>query len=288
MQLQSIAKSLQQIAWNLFLLAAGSAACAVAINGILIPQRFVSGGFTGLALVFHYLVPQLSVAVLYFLFNIPLFIASWFLVNRRFFLYSVAGMIIFTVAVAWIHVPVPIKDPLLSALLAGIIIGAGTGIILRSLGSTGGSDIMTVIMLQRMSVQPGTTLLIFNIAILAASMFLFSLEIVLYTLIYLYVSSQLINVVMTGMSQRKSIFIVSQKWEVISRQILLEINRGLTVLQGEGGYSGKEQHILYSVVSFRELGLIKQIIRREDPGAFVVVTDTREVMGYRIGNQPHW
>jgi uncharacterized membrane-anchored protein YitT (DUF2179 family) len=84
MYLQTLWKPLRQIVWNLILLTAGSVICAVAINGLLIPQRFVSGGFTGLALAFHYLVPWFSVAVLYFLFNVPLFIASWFLVNRRF------------------------------------------------------------------------------------------------------------------------------------------------------------------------------------------------------------
>ncbi len=279
---------LRQIVWNLLLMTAGSAICAVAINGLLIPQHFVSGGFTGLALTVHYLVPWLSVAVLYFLFNVPLFIASWFLVNRRFFFYSVAGMIIFSTCVALVQVKIPLQDPLLSALLAGIILGTGSGVVLRSLGSSGGTDILTVILLQRFSVQPGTTLLACNIVILTLCAFLFSLEIVLYTLIYLYVSSQLINVVLTGLSQRKAIFIVSSKWESISRQILEEINRGITFLHGEGAYSGTEHRILYTVVNFRELGLLKQIIKREDPAAFVVVTDTREVMGYRIGNQPHW
>jgi uncharacterized membrane-anchored protein YitT (DUF2179 family) len=288
MYLQTLWKPLRQIVWNLILLTAGSVICAVAINGLLIPQRFVSGGFTGLALAFHYLVPWFSVAVLYFLFNVPLFIASWFLVNRRFFLYSVIGMMIFSAAVAWVQLTIPLEDPLLSALLAGIIMGAGSGVILRSLGSAGGTDILSVILLQRLSVQPGTTFLAFNVVILAVCVFLFSLEIVLYTLVYMYVSSQIINVVITGLSQRKAIFIVSVQWEAISRQILQEIHRGLTVLHGEGGYSGNQRRVLYTVVTFRELGILKQIIRREDPGAFVVVTDTREVMGHPIGNQPHW
>jgi uncharacterized membrane-anchored protein YitT (DUF2179 family) len=288
MDLQTLWKQLRQIVWNLLQLTAGSAICAVAINGLLIPQHFVSGGFTGLSLTFHYLVPWLSVASLYFLLNVPLFIASWFLVNQRFFFYSVAGMVIFSICVALVQVNIPLEDPLLCALLAGIILGTGSGIILRSLGSSGGTDILSVILFQRLSVQPGTTLLAFNIIVLAGCVFLFSLKIVLYTLIYLYVSSQLINVVLTGLSQRKAIFIVSSKWEAISSQILQQINRGITILHGEGGYSGSERRVLYTVVNFRELGLIKHIIRREDPEAFVVVTDTREVMGYRIGNQPHW
>lgn len=274
--------------WNLIQMTVGSAICALAVNGILIPQYFVSGGFTGLSLMVHYLVPLLSVAGVYFIFNVPLFITSWFLVNRRFFFYSVLGMIIYSICMELIQVKIPLEDSLLCALLAGVIIGTGSGIILRSLGSSGGTDILSVILCQRFSIQPGTTRLAFNVIILSASVFLFSIEIVLYTLIYLYVSSQIIDVILIGLNRRKSIFIVSSHWEIISRQILKEINRGVTFLHGEGAYTCREQRVLYTVVNFRELGLIKQIICREDPTAFVVVTETREVMGHRIGNQPHW
>ena len=96
------------------------------------------------------------------------------------------------------------------------------------------------------------------------------------------------DLVVTGLSQRKAIFIISPRWEEISRGILEEIHRGVTILRGEGGYSHNEQQILYTVVNFRELGTLKQIVRRNDPEAFVVITETTEVMGHRIGNQPHW
>ena len=280
---------LKDIGWNLVLLCAGSALTAAGINGILIPHRFVSGGVTGLALVLHYLTPVLSVALIYAVANVPLFLAGWFFVSRRFFLYSIAGTIIFSGAVAWVDLgAMPVKDPLLAAILAGIILGTGSGIILKSLGSAGGTDILSVILLQRFSIRLGTTRLAFNILVLAAAALLFSLEDALYTLIYLYVSAQIVNLVVTGLSQRKAIFIISPQWQEISRGILEEIHRGVTILRGQGGYSQREQQILYTVVNFRELATLKQIVRRNDPDAFVVVTETTEVMGHRIGNQPHW
>jgi uncharacterized membrane-anchored protein YitT (DUF2179 family) len=280
---------LKTAGWNLFLLCVGGIVCAVGINGILIPHRFVSGGVTGLALVLHYLSPVLSVAVIYAVANVPLFLAGWFFVSRRFFIYSIAGTIIFSVAVAWVDVGViPVKDQLLAAILAGLIMGTGSGIILKSLGSAGGTDILSVILFQRSSIRPGTTGLAFNILILAAAALLFSIEEALYTLIYLYVSAQIVNLVVMGLSQRKAIFIISPQWQEISRGILDEIHRGVTILSGQGGYSQREQQILYTVVNFRELAALKQIVRRNDPDAFVVVTDTAEVMGHRIGNQPHW
>jgi len=280
---------LKTVGWNLFLLCTGSVVTAAGINGLLIPHRFVSGGVTGLALLLHYLVPALSVALIYAVANVPLFLAGWFFISRRFFLYSIAGTIIFSSAVAWVDLGViPVKDQLLAAILAGLILGTGSGIILKSLGSAGGTDILSVILLQRFSIRLGTTRLAFNILVLAAAALLFSVEDALYTLIYLYVSAQIMNLVVTGLSQRKAVFIISPQWERISPRILTEIHRGVTILRGQGAYSQREQQILYTVLTFREVATLKQIVRSEDPAAFVVVSDTTEVMGHRIGNQPHW
>jgi len=281
-------KDLRQVLWNLGLIAFGSALCAVAINGILIPREFLSAGFVGLVLVIYYFVPVLPVAWLYFLLNVPLFIIGWRFVGRRFFLYSLAGMVIFSCAVEFIQVPIPVQDKILSALLAGIITGTGAGVILRSIGSAGGLDILCVIMLQRFSVRLGTTSLAFNSILLVAGALLFSLERALYTLIYVYVASYILNLVVTGLSQRKAVFIISSQWEEISKKILYEIDRGLTIIKGQGGYTGQEEQIVYTVLTFREYAQLKGIIKKIDSKAFMVVTETLDVMGQRIGTEPHW
>ena len=279
---------LRQVFWNLGLISVGSVLCAVAINGILIPHKFVSGGFTGLALVIYYLLPAVPVAWVYFFLNVPLFALGWKYVGRRFFIYSIAGMIIFSCALKWVDATLAVQDQIMSALLAGIISGAGAGIILRSVGSAGGLDILSVIVFQRFSVRLGSTTLAFNSLVLAVAAILLSLERALYTLVYIYVNSYMLNLVVTGLSQRKAVFIISPRWQEISREILEKLDRGLTVIKGQGGYSGQEEQILYTVITFRELSRLKGIIRRLDPNAFVVVTETLEVMGQRIGNQPHW
>jgi len=280
--------SLKKVLWNLCLICLGSVLVAVAINGILIPHQFVSGGFTGVALVIHYLFQSFPLSWLYFLLNVPIFVLGWTFVGRRFFLYSILGMVVFSAAIAWVHVPVPIHDKILSAILAGIITGIGAGIILRSMGSSGGTDILSVILVNRFSIRIGNTMLAFNAIVLTAASLIFSLDTALYTLIYIYVSSQIINIVLTGLSQRKAVFIISPKWQEISREVLDKVGRGVTFIQGKGGYSGQDEQILYTVVSLRELHRIKDIIRQMDPKAFVVVHNTLEVMGHRIGNQPHW
>ena len=159
---------------------------------------------------------------------------------------------------------------------------------MRSLGSAGGTDILAVALYKRFSIRLGSTTLAFNSAILLLAALLISLESAMYTLIYIYVSSQILNLVVSGLSQRKAVFIISPQWKEISRHIIRDIHRGVTILDGHGGYSGQNENVLYTVVSFHELSRLKQLIRQIDPKAFVVVNDTLEVMGHRIGNQPHW
>lgn len=277
-----------QVLWNVVLIALGSVLCAAAINGILIPQKFLAAGFTGVALIFHYLVPSLQVGVLYFVLNIPLYALGWKYVGRRFFLYSLAGVFIFSAALAWPYGMFPVHDKILSAILAGIISGVGSGIILRSLGSAGGLDILSIILMKRFSVRLGSTILGFNALLLLIGAVFFSLENALYTLVYIYVSAYIVNLVVTGLSQRKAVYIISPQWERITREIQEKIQRGVTILRGQGGYTGQEHQILYTVITFRELSILKRLVGGIDPDAFVVVTDTLEVMGQRIGNQPHW
>ena len=281
-------RAMPQVLWNLLLISLGSALCVLGINGILLPRQFLSGGFTGLALIIHYLSPSLSVGLIYLALNVPVFIVGWKYVGRRFFLYSLAGTIIFSSILVVLRVELPVHDPLLSALLAGIIIGIGSGVILKSLGSAGGADILSVIFLKLFSVRLGSTVLAFNGMVLVAAAVIFSLERALYTLIYLYVTAQMVNLVVTGLSQRKAVYIISPAWRDIGQGIMGEINRGVTIIRGEGGFTGNEEHILYTVITFRELARLKRMVRQRDPNAFLVVTDTLEVMGSRVGNQPHW
>jgi uncharacterized membrane-anchored protein YitT (DUF2179 family) len=281
-------KSIGHTLWNLFLMSVGSIICAIAVNTILVPLQFFGAGFTGVALLIHYLIPETSVALVYFLLNIPVYSLGWMYVGRRFFLYSIIGMIFFSTALECIHFSLTVHDKVLAAMLAGIIMGAGSGIILRSLGSAGGLDILSVIFLRLFSIRLGTTILGFNVAVLVAGALLFSLERALYTLIYIFINANVVDLVVTGLSQRKAVLIISPQWEKISKVIMENIHRGVTILNGRGAYTGTVENILYTVITFRELSQLKKSVRDIDPHAMVVVSDTLEVMGRRIGNEPHW
>jgi uncharacterized membrane-anchored protein YitT (DUF2179 family) len=280
--------TIRTVCFNLFLIFAGCILCAIALKGILVPKQFLAGGLTGLSLLVHYAVPSLPLGLIYFILNIPLFVIGWLFVGRRFFFYSLAGVFIFSAVIFWPYPVFSIEDMILNALTAGILTGVGSGLILKSLGSAGGLDILTVILFKKFSIRPGMFILAFNGALMILAILRIPMEMVLYTLIYLYVSTHFMNLVLIGLSQRKAIMIISTKWEEISREIINRLQRGVTVVRGQGGYTGKDLHILYSVITFTELSRFKELIRKIDPEAFVVVTETLEVMGKRIGNQPHW
>jgi len=237
-------KLVLKILWNLLLIFAGSVLCAAALKGILVPKQFLAGGLTGLSLLVHYALPSLPLGLIYFILNIPLFVIGWRFIGRRFCLYSLTGVVIFSSVIFFPYPAFPIQDMILSAITAGIITGAGSGMILRSLGSAGGLDILTVFLYKKFLIRPGMFVLAFNAALMIAAVLRIPLEMVLYTLIYLYVSTQFMNFVLIGLSQRKALMIISPKWKEISQEIMDRLQRGVTVVRGEGGYTGKQLQIL--------------------------------------------
>jgi uncharacterized membrane-anchored protein YitT (DUF2179 family) len=286
---QPVFISARQTAADAALLCIGSSLCATAINGILIPNHFVTGGITGVALIIHRFIPALDLGLIYLLLNVPLFALAWMTVGRRFFVFSIIGTLTLTCALLFVNfIHFNLADRMLNALLAGLILGAGAGLCLRTSGSQGGMDILSVVLLKRFSISIGTTILTVNAVVLLIISVCYSVEALLYTMIVVFVTAKVVNIVVTGLNQRKSVFIISPKWEEISQEILKDIRRGATIIKGEGGYSRNEEHILYAVIAFTEIGQLKRLVRSIDPGAFVVISDTLEVMNYRIGNQPHW
>ncbi len=271
---------------NLALITTGSAVFAVGLNGVLIPQHFLSGGAVGIALILHYMIPKVNVGVIYFLFNIPLVFLGWFSISRRFMLYTCYGMAVFSLTAATIapHIP-PIDNPILAAILAGIICGAGAGITLRSQGSAGGMDILSVYLNKEWGLRVGTTGFMINALVLTAGAFFFSLELALYSLIYVYTSARIVDAVITGFNQRKAILVVSDQAVAIAQQIMARMNRGATLFDAVGAYSQKRKQVIFSIVTLTEIAKVKELIFDIDPDAFVVINDTLEVLGKRHGTR---
>jgi uncharacterized membrane-anchored protein YitT (DUF2179 family) len=269
---------------NLVLIFLGSLVFAVGLQGLLIPHGFLSGGVVGVALIVQYLVPVLPMGPVYFVLNIPLLLLGWFTVSRRFMVYSIAGMALFSTAVTLIQPePFDIQDPILVTLLAGVICGVGSGLILRSLGSAGGLDILAVYLNRRFGVRLGTVFFGVNALVLISGAYLYDLEKALYSIIYVYTSGTVLDAVLAGFNRRKLVYVISDRSQEIADRIMKQVNRGVTLLQGRGAFSGKGKEVILTITTMTELPQLKELIFAVDPHAFVVVNDTLEVLGHRHG-----
>jgi len=278
--------SMKNVMVNLGLLAAGSAILAVGVNGILVPKQFLSGGGLGIALIMHYLFPNLSVSFLYIFVNIPLITLGWFNVSRRFMLYTAFGIVAFSSATQLIHpAPIAIDNPILAAVLAGIICGIGMGLIFKSAGSSGGVDILAVYLNKKWEFRLGWTFSLCNTVILVIGASIFSLETALYTLIYIFTAAKIIDTIMTGFNQRKQVVVISDHAQLLAEKILHRLNRGATFLEGHGAHTGQSRQVIFSIVAVTELARMKDLIFETDPKAFVVINDTHEVFGRRHGTR---
>jgi uncharacterized membrane-anchored protein YitT (DUF2179 family) len=278
--------STRNILVNLGLLTAGSIVLAFGVNAILVPKQFLSGGGLGVALTLHYLFPHLSVGFLYIFVNIPLIVLGWFNVSQRFMLYTAYGIVAFSVATRLIRpTALPIDNPILAAVLAGIICGAGMGLIFKSAGSSGGVDILAVYLNKKWEFRLGWTFCLCNTIILAVGAAVFSLETALYTLIYIFTAGKILDAILTGFNQRKQVLVISDHAQLLAEKILHRLNRGATFLEGHGAHTGQSRRVIFSIVAVTELARMKDLIFETDPQAFVVINDTMEVLGRRHGKR---
>lgn len=258
----------------------GALMWSISINGILVHHKFISGGISGLAMVIHYLFPLLSIGLLVFLINIPIFIVGWTMISGKFFFFSLLGMSSFSLLLTCttgIHITV--ENPLLAAVFAGVISGFGSGLIFRAGGSGGGTGIIAMALNRRLSVRVGIISSLLNSIPLVLGAFLLNLDAALFSIIYVFVSGSVMDRIMASFNERRGVFIISSHSSEISQEILIKLNRGATLLSGRGAYTQTPLDVIYCVVSLFELAKLKDLVKAIDPKAFLIINETQEVIG---------
>ncbi|MDF2878632.1 MAG: YitT family protein [Clostridia bacterium] len=259
----------------------GTLLLAIATNGILIPNKLLSGGITGLSILLYFLF-DLKVSVLVILFNIPLFILGLFFLRKTYLAYSLFGMI--TLAV-WLEltasVVIPTQDVLSILVVGGSLYGMGIGIIFRADGSTGGIDILAKIINQYLSINMATVTFCINGVILLLSIYFFGIDIAVLTISMMFLSSKITTFVVDGINHKRTLFIItdSEHYQIISDLIMQKIHRGVTVIPAIGAYTSKPKYILYTTIGIREVAKVKQVTLKYDPSAFMTVSETSQVIG---------
>ncbi len=276
MKIQNITYS---VPWNLFLITAGSIILGIGLKAIVIPNGMITGGFSGAGILLYYYTKLFTPGIWYFILNIPVFISGWLLISRRFLLYSLYGTIVLTFAIDFISFEIPVKDLMLAALAGGTIVGAGAGIVFRSLGSAGGNDIISVMLNQKFGIRIGTYNFAFNFVLFLFSFGTMDIDLILYSMAMSFVTSQVIEYCMTLFNQRKLIYIISDMPDRIADEIMKKLRRGATFLKGEGAYTGRAKNIILTVVNTFQIKRIEEIVFTIDPDAFLITENTFNVLG---------
>ncbi|MDD2212337.1 MAG: YitT family protein [Clostridia bacterium] len=268
---------------NIFLpywgIALGSFIFAFGLNYFIIANGLAEGGFTGLALIIHYLTGW-SVGGILITLNIPLFFIGWKMWGKTFVFKTLLGVSATSLAIDLTSsFNFQTQDLLLGALYGGVLSGVGIGLVLRSGATTGGIDIIARLIHEKTGINMGKIYFSFDLAIISLVAFFFGLEKALYTLVALYIFSQIIDRLVEGGNEARAVIIISGVNQVIANAIINELERGATILKGSGAYTGKEKNILYVVISKHQLLHLKKIIQEVDPRAFIIVSSAYEVLG---------
>lgn len=260
----------------------GSFISSLGVNLFLSNAKLLSGGVTGIALILHYLweVPS---GITVFLLNIPLFFVSYKYLNKRFTIYTAIGMLSFSTALMItkpLSTLVQVDDMLLYCIYGGVLSGIGSGLIFYRNGSTGGTDIITMVIRKKYSnFDIGQVGFAFNLIIVTVSIFIFGLPRALYTLISMFITSTILDKVLNGFTSKKLLLILTEKEDDIINYVIKDMNRGITALMAEGGYTRDKKRLLYVAVTTSQMISLKTKILRVDPKAFITIIDVSEVKG---------
>lgn len=255
---------------------------AFSITYIIKPNLLISGGLTGLSILTSN-VTGISLPLLVFFLNIPTSFLSLFFLDRDFTFFSTLAIFLLSFFISIYEKLMPgfflTKEPILACIFGGLLNGIGAGIAFRSGTSTGGLDIIAAILKKNFNITIGNVLMGINFIIVSCLGYLYSIDKVLFTLILMFINYSVIDRIQLGVGKQKQVLIISDCNEEIAREIHEETNRGATYIKGITSYMKKDVHILYVVCSSRQLVKVRQIIKRKDPGAFVTVSETSEILG---------
>lgn len=266
------------------LIALGAFIMAAGFVLFITPYKIVPGGVYGVSIVLHHLFGT-PVGLIALCFDIPLTLLGIKILGPRFGIKTVVGFVLTAgfvdlLTYLWGDQPLVENDALLSSIFGGVLIGLGLGMIFKAKATSGGSDIIAMIVAKYTKLPLGQLMIAVDSAIVLVGFVAFQdWKIPLYSLIVIFITGRVVDVVLQGISYDKTLFIVSEKPKELRDKIVNDLNRGGTFIQGKGMYNGNERTIIYTVVNRRELAMLQDFIHRTDPDAFMTVINANEILG---------
>lgn len=271
---------------NYLLIIIGTALMAFAIASVLEPASLVTGGFSGIAIIVkqytgHLIPGGVPLSVTNLVLNIPVFLIAIRLKGLRYLIHTLFATVMLSFWLSVLPVvPLAGDDLLLASLYGGILMGAGIGLVFVTGATTGGTDLIAALVqhfLRHYSIS--NILWVIDTAVVLVGVYLYGIQITLYAIIAIYLTSKISDGIIDGLKFSKAAFIITEKPEALAALVMEELGRGVTGISATGMYSGDSKNMLLCVVSKKEIVRLKELAKSCDPNAFVIVTDVREVLG---------
>lgn len=266
------------------LIVSGAFVMAAGFVLFITPYKIVPGGVYGIAIILHHMF-GFPVGLTAICFDIPIVIIGTRVLGPRFGVKTVVGFLLTAIFVDtltyfWGELPLVQDNGLLSSIYGGVMVGLGLGLIFKARATSGGSDVVAMILSRYNKLPPGQMIILVDSLVVVAGLFSFMDWVIpLYSLLTIFITGRVMDVVLQGISYDKTLFIISDKHELIRDKIINDINRGGTYLHGRGMFGGQEKTIIFTNVNRREMAILQEYIHSIDPGAFMTVINANEVLG---------
>ena len=256
--------------------------CLIAASAyplFMTPHNIAPGGLTGVSIILNYLF-HVPVGTTSLLLGTPLFLISWRTVSAQFALRSLGATILFSVLIDILPFPSLTDDYLMATIFGAVLLGIGLAVIMRGNATTGGTDMLAQMLHRRFqSVHVGVFLAALDGCVVLSAWFIMGARAALYALCNIFICSRIMDIMLSGWGSAKACFIVTSAQQRITERIMQELERGVTLLDATGAYSGEKRQMILCVATGREIPRLKRILKEEDPKAFLFITDTHETLG---------
>ncbi len=281
---------MKRILINFLFLAIGAFIAAFAIECFLVPNSIIDGGIIGIAMMSAYKT-KLPLGIFIVILNFPFICLAWQKMGKSFVFSTFFAVTMLAIGVTmipeWMHGK-HVSEPFLACIFGGLILGTGVGLILRNNGSTDGTEIVAIRFAKKLGFSVGEIIMFFNLFIFVAAGVVYdSWQSAMYSIITYFIAYKVIDIVIEGLNESKSIFVISDESKEIGPAIMQHFDISITYIAGRGGYSMQEKKIIYCVINRLEVAKLKSLVKSIDPSAFIAIENVHEVDGGRIKSHNH-
>lgn len=271
--------SLTQIIIRILFLTIGSMLTAVGLELFLVPNKLLDGGIVGVSIILSHLT-GLSLGVFIFILNLPFFFLGYKQIGKTFAVSTLYAITVLSIGTMLLHdIPTVVREPLLITIFGGAIVGIGVGLVIRAGGSMDGTEIMSILVHNRLPFSVGEIVMIFNFFIFAVAGFVFTWESAMYSVVAYFIAFKMIDLILIGLDESKAVWIISDEYKEIGEAINDRLGRGVTYLHAEGAYTGDPRKVVFTVITRVEEAKLKEVVIQIDPNAFLSFGNVSEVRG---------